>query len=135
VNTDEVFIKTISQRGWQREKINPIEFMEKYGAKASNITYDPTLRKGDYSIVRTHSTDSTLALTTMQIGEILNLLIRRESYHKPNPPDMSRLRDIHYVVGPIKKATVWGHVKLKIGVYPGQRERFRMPVKVQYIYS
>lgn len=128
---------------WKRERGNPIAFFQRWypDFTADNVTFDPNLRKGDYSINRRQSTDGTLALTLMQIEEILLLLTRRESFYRRNPPDMERLRDIRYIIGPMRIATVFGKVVLgcsngdETKRWPGQREGFRMPVKVEYLYD
>lgn len=116
---------------WWRTKFNPIAELQRYVPQFSagaHVTYDPNLRKGDFSMNRRQSTDGTLALTLMQVEEMLLELKERTKFHTANPPDLSRLKDIRYTIGPMKIATVFNPAKFR------QREGFRLPVKVELVY-
>ncbi len=125
-----------------KQKFNPLELIEKMtGVNSSQIphvAYDPTLRRADcdYRIIRQQSNDGTLIFTHDLLLKTLAPVVEKTSYFKGNPPEEGRtLKDIKYTVGPLWLSTVFGTVDLPAGHYPGQRERTRMPVKVEYIYA
>ena len=118
----------------QRERWDPVRYCRENGVEPTNITYDPKLRKGDYSIIRQQSHDGTHIFFHDMMRTIVNLLLKRESYYAKNPPHEG-LRDIRYTVGPIRCAIVYGRVTVGCGEISGQRERYRMPVKVEYVYQ
>jgi len=138
-----------------RERLNPIDLLLAWPAiwgpfcvdRTKHITYDPHLRRGDYYIIRQETTDGTWYFRTETIKEILRLLVGRSSYLKTNEPDWSTIKDIRYTIGPLTVVTIYGRVDLPVrsrSYYgpmepptlniAGQRQRFRLPVKVEYIY-
>lgn len=124
---------------FERYLEDPMELMRgRFGFDPYNITYDPSLWKGDYSIVRQQTHDGTFSFIFEMQAKIFGLLLLRRSFHVANPPDLKRLRDIRYTIGKLRTAVVYGLVKLPCSdtiLYPGQRERYRLPVKVEYIYD
>lgn len=118
---------------WQRERIDPVQYMRQKGWPCDHITYDPTLRKGDYSIVRGSTHDGTLLFTLELIEEPLVLLATRHTFHKPREAEFTAAKEVRYVVGPMRLATVFGMVKLpcsETNRYPGERQRMRIPVRM-----
>lgn len=135
---DDMFTKdvgTVNGTRWQRFKVDPIELLADWKWPADNIIYDPKLKKGDFSIIRTHSHDGTRTFYKQQLAEIMLLLVNRRSCRAKDQPDMTRLRNVIYTIGPMKVSAVYGHVKVNAGTVWGLRERFRMPVKCEYIYG
>lgn len=125
---------------FRREKRNPIDLIRKFWPEAStdHITYDPDMKKGDYSIIRQSGGDGTLLFTLAMLQSGLVSIVNQQSYWKPTEPkDWSKVKGIRYVVGPMRHATVFGMIYLKCSEtqkYPGKRERIRMPVKCEYVY-
>lgn len=115
---------------WERHRINPIEWMKKRGWQTDHITYDPKMRKGDYSIIRGSTHDGTLLFTNELLQEALVHLAAKASFHKPREAEFKAAKDVRYVVGPLRLATVFGTVDIPAGRYPGQRERVRIPVRM-----
>lgn len=113
---------------------NPIELIKDYWPEAdiSHIEYDPSMKKGDYQIVRQSGGDGTLLFTIQMLQKALLPLVNMSSFFKPNAPkSWDNVKSIKYKIGPIKHATVFGMVYLrcsKTNKYPGQRERVRIPV-------
>ena len=65
---------------------------------------------------------------------LLPLLTRETHYKVTAPEDWDSVKDIHYTVGRIRHATVFGQVELGCGRCFGQRERVRLPVSCKYIF-
>lgn len=120
-----------------RERHNPIDMIKYFWptADVSHITYDPSLRKGDFDIIRQSSHDGTLIFSDEIIQNTVITLANMQAYHASRPPDWDMLDHIKYVVGDLKIAIVYGTVDLPAGRYPGQKERTRIPVKCEYIYK
>lgn len=117
----------------ERFRINPIEWMKKWGMATNHIAYDPKLRKGDYSIIRTSTHDGTLLFSYELIQEAFLPLATKASYHKPREKEFMTAKDVRYTVGPLRVAIVYGMVKLPCSTtqkYAGQRERVRIPVRM-----
>ena len=117
-------------KAFERHRINPIDWMRARGWPVDHITYDPKMRKGDYSIIRGSTHDGTLLFTQELIEEALVHLAAKASFHKPREAEFNAAKDVRYVVGPMRMATVFGRVNLPAGRYPGQRERVRIPVRM-----
>jgi hypothetical protein len=121
---------------WTRERINPVEELKRRGWPTDHITYDPNMRKGDYSINRQQTHDGTMLFTMQMIEEPLALLAFRQTFHKPREKEfLDNEEGVRYVVGPMRLATVFGTVKLpcsETSKYPGQRERLRLPVRMYF---
>lgn len=115
---------------FERHRINPIEWMRNRGWPVDHITYDPKMRRGDYSINRQSAHDGTLLFTEELIHKALVHLAMKASYHKPREAEFTAAKSVQYVVGPLRLATVFGAVDLPAGRYPGQRERVRVPVRM-----
>ncbi|EOU9618858.1 hypothetical protein ACOJM8_000955 [Klebsiella aerogenes] len=124
---------------FKREKLNPITVIENHlGIKCEHITHDPSMRPSDahYQIVRQCSHDGTSAFTWELLTETVINLARMKSFSKKFPPDESKkLVGIKYTVGMIWLSTVYGRVELPAGECPGQRERTRISVTCEYLYS
>lgn len=127
---------------FHKQSLNPLEIIKRITGVESemipHVVYDPQLRKGDcqYCIIRQCSHDGTDLFTRDLILQTLNPVVMKTSFYKSNPPDPKKeLIDVKYTVGPLWLATVYGKVNLPAGAYPGQKERTRMPVKVEYIYA
>lgn len=122
-----------------KQKINPLELIKTITENTvPHITYDPTLRGSncDYKIIRSQTSDGTLIFTQDLLLKTLIPVVNKNSYSKLLPPAPDRVVvDVKYTVGPLWLSTVFGTVDLPVGHYPGQRERTRMPVKVEYIYA
>lgn len=106
------------------------------GVETNHITYDPNMKKGDYSIVRECGHDGTLIFTSEMFQKGLNGIVNQQSYYKPTEPDWNKVIGINYVIGPMRHVIVFGMLKLGISktrLYPGQRERIRIPVKCTYV--
>jgi hypothetical protein len=126
---------------FQRVTHNPIELMQKLwpDLKQDHIIYDENMKNADrdYWVIRQTGHDGTLYFTYEMFMKAFIELLQKQAYTKSNPPDFKNLKDIRYTVGPMKHVTVFGDVYLKASSehkYPGQRERVRMAVKVDYIY-
>lgn len=115
-----------------KQKINPIEFLQKEGCDVSHITFDPNLKKGDYNIIRQCSHDGTLLFTHILLTNTLKNLVNKSSYCKK---DNNNYIDIKYKVGWLKLVTVFAKVQLPCGEQFGEKQRTRLPVKCEYIYE
>lgn len=115
---------------WERHRINPVEWMRKRGWPVDHLTYDPKLRKGDYSIIRGSSHDGTLLFTEELIERALVHLAMKASFHKPRQAEFEAAKEVQYTIGPLRLVTVFGTVDIPAGRYPGQRERVRIPVRM-----
>ena len=105
---------------------NPIDMIKQLwpDSDTSHIEFDPSIEP-EYSIIRQCGGDGTLLFTLDALGDIFSLLVNKTSFYKPNPVQAKG-----YKVGWLKHAKVYGKIELKCGgKYPGQRERFRLPVK------
>ena len=127
---------------FSRERHSPIELIKYYWSEAdvSHITYDPKMTEGDYDIIKSSGHDGTRVFTDRMLQEALLGILNMVSFFKPKPPkDWEKVKGIKYTVGPMRHATVFGMIKLKCSEggqkYPGQRERVRMPVKCEFVYS
>jgi hypothetical protein len=112
--------------GWQRDRIDPVAWLQKHGVDTSHITYDPKMRRGEYSIIRGSAHDGTYCFTLELIGKTLVHVADKSSYCKSKGWQPNQ----RYVVGPLRLATVFGTVNLPCGRFPGERQRTRMPVRV-----
>ena len=124
-------------KGWHRERINPIDYLKKLGWPTEHVTYDPKMRKGDYSIIRQTTHDGTLLFTLELLERTLHPLASRTSCHKSQESE-ARPENMRYVVGPLRIATVYGTVKLPCSDtmrYPGERQRTRIPVRASVTVS
>lgn len=125
---------------WRREKINPIEFIKEYWPELdiSHIEYDPNFKRTDrkYWIVRGQSHDGTQMFTFQLLREVVMPLMTQQSFFKPEISiDPDRIIGMKYKVGPILLTTAYGTVDLPCGRYPGQRERARIAVCSECVYS
>jgi hypothetical protein len=96
------------------------------------------MRKSDaqYQIIRQSSHDGTFAFTYELLSDTVLNLVSMDSFAKNYPPDeFKKVVAINYTIGPLWLSTVYGRVKLRVGEYPGQRERTRMSVACTYIYA
>lgn len=117
---------------------DPLELIKQFWpeAETDHITYDPNMKKGDWDIIRWYGHDGTLMFTREMLQEGLINIVNQLSYYKPTEPDWNKVIGINYVIGPMRHATVFGMVKLrcsKTRLYPGVKERIRIPVKCEYI--
>ena len=124
------------EKNYKREKINPIDFMKKYGINKdiSHIKFNPNLKnsESDFFRVKGSKHDGTMFFTFENIGNLLGVLILQESFSKKNPPDSNKdLISINYEIGYIKIATIFG----QFNGFFGQRERCRINVKCEYVYG
>ena len=117
-----------------RDIINPMELITKWWPKAdiSHITYNPNMKSKDREFWRQDSAghDGTLIFTIEMLYRLLIPLIQCSVYYKRTKPE--HIYNIHYTIGTIRHATVFGMVNLKCGRYPGQTERVRIPVTCEY---
>lgn len=124
---------------FKREKHNPLELIKNFwpDADSSHIKYDPSLKKGDFNIIRQSGGDGTLAFTLVMLQEGLLNIVNKSVFCTSKEPDWSKVKDVIYTLGDMKHVTVFGMIFLKCSKthkYPGQRERTRMPVKCEFIY-
>lgn len=128
-------------RNFRKEKHNPVELIEQLwpGASTAHITYDPDMKKGQYDIVRQSGGDGTLLFTLEMFKKGLRDIVQGLSFYKPSEPkDWSEIKEIKYIIGPMRHVIVFGMIELacsKDKKYPGLRERIRMPVRCEYVYK
>jgi len=125
---------------FQKKTHNPLDLIKQFwpDANTSHITYDGSLRKGDFSVIRESTHDGTLFFTLEVLQKALLGLVNGTSYCTSHDIDWDRLVKVQYRVGSIRHAVVFGDVKLRCSdaqLYSGQRERIRMPVTCEYIYK
>lgn len=120
---------------FSRSHHNPLDLIKNYwpDADISHIEYEPSLKKGQYSIIRQCGGDGTLLFTIEMFQKALIPLLNKQSFFTKLNPDWNLIKDIRYKIGPIKHATVRAMVQLNCGKYPGQRERIRIPVICEII--
>ena len=123
---------------FKKEKHNPIDLIKQFwpDAKTDHITYDPSMKKGEYNIVRQWGGDGTLLFTLEMLQKGLVDIANGHSFFKKTEPDWSKVKGIKYTVGDMRHVTVFGMLKLKCSKdreCPGQRERIRMPVRCEYV--
>jgi len=125
---------------FKRERHNPMELIDSFWPEAnvSHITYDPTLKKGDFNVIRQSGGDGTMLFTIEMLQKALIGIVTMQSFCvSTEPKDWSKVKSIRYTIGKMRHATVFGMILLKCSKthkYPGQKERIRMPVKVEYVY-
>ena len=128
-------------RNFRKERHNPIELINNFwpNATTEHITFDPSLKKGDYSINKESGGDGTMMFTIEMLQDCLINIVNMESVCLSTVPEnWDDVIGMRYTVGLMKHATVFGMIKLKCSKtnkYPGQLERVRMPVKCEYIYK
>ena len=69
---------------------------------------------------------------------LLPLLNKTTFFNGNEPEDWAKVKDIKYTIGKMRHATVFGMIYLKCSKnlkYAGQKERVRIPVKCEYVYS
>lgn len=128
---------------FRREIHNPKDLIAKLwpDADSSHITYDENFNNidRDYWVRREAGHDGTSFFTIEMFERAFIELMNKHAFAAKRPPDPSKqLVDIKYTVGPMKHATVFGQIKLKCSEtnkYPGQKERVKMAVKVEYVYQ
>lgn len=126
-----------------KEIHNPKELIARLwpDADSSHITYDENFNntERDYYVRRQTGHDGTLMFTYEMFGKAFIELMNKQAFAAKRPPDQTKqLVDIKYTVGPMKHAIVFGNIKLKCSetnLYPGQKERVKMAVKVEYVYK
>ena len=94
------------------------------------ITVDKSLNRrneGEYQIVRGHTHDGTLIFTKQLIGEVIENLIHKSSYHIPNIREV-----VGYTVSDISLASVFGRYNINGTIMHGERQRARITVKCKY---
>ena len=129
------------KRNFMKQRHNPIDLIKEFwpGASVDHITYDPDMKNGEYDIIRQSGGDGTVMFTMEMLQKGLIGIANANSYYRlTEPEDWSKVKQIKYTVGPMRHVTVFGMIYLacsKDRKYPGQRERIRMPVKCEYIYS
>jgi hypothetical protein len=121
-------------RGFSRHKLNPVEQLQRLGWDHEHVTFDPTLKRGAYYILRESKHDGTVIFSEELLAKALMLITSQDSYWKGDEPYWPTLKGIRYRVGWMKVAIVYGMVDLPIGRYPGQRESIRMWVVPEYVY-
>lgn len=128
---------------FRRELHNPKELIAKLwpDADSSHITYDENFNNADrdYWVRRQTGHDGTSIFTIQMFEKAFIELMNKQAAPTHRLPDPAKnLVDIKYVIGPMKHATVFGQVKLgcsETNLYPGQKERVKMAVKVEYVYQ
>jgi hypothetical protein len=121
---------------FHRQRIDPVALLKRWGWPHEHITYDPKLLDSEYEIVRGSRHDGTFLFTDELVKRTLLELAQGTSYFRGREEESLKAGEIHYIVGPLKLATVYGKVKLPCSedrLYPGQRERTRIAVKTVLI--
>jgi len=67
---------------WRRERIDPIAYLSQLGITVDHITYDPKMRKGDFSVIRQSAHDGTYTFTYELIAKTLQGVVNKLSYYK-----------------------------------------------------
>ena len=117
-----------------RDRMDLNAAMRLIGAKWAgepHIKFDPNLIP-QYRIRRASSHDGTMIFSIELMQKALTPLFDLSSYYKPmgEPPEgMSQ----KYTIGRIKRFSVYGRVKLPVGMYPGERECVVIPVSCEYV--
>lgn len=123
-------------------KTNPKEWLKARIKEMNNIDKDfdiPWIKvdsniKPEYNIIRKCSHDGTLMFTANVIAKALKPLFNMTScYIKTKPNDVSKIKEIRYIVGDLELKSEFGMVDLPIGRYPGQTDTVTIPVKCEYI--
>lgn len=118
--------------GFSKYKINPVEYLKKhFDLELPHITFDPSLTRFNcqYQIIRQQSTDGTTSLTHKMVCEILHLIANEESVYKPLQPEQGKTpTGIKYIVGNLQIVAAYGIVQLRAGKYPGESQRYRLPI-------
>jgi hypothetical protein len=128
---------------FRKEKVNPIELIKTWWPDADirHIQYDPNMKAGDrdYWRIEHSAGDGTLLFTIEMLQKALLPLLNKTTYYNQTPKeDLERAIDIKYKIGPIWHSTVFGMIYLRCSTerkYRGQKERVRIPVKCEYVYS
>ena len=125
---------------FRRDTINPLAIIEATWPEAdvSHITFDPSLREGDFQVIREMQSDGTLIFTHQLLQKALTGVVNGRSYKTTDNVDWDNLLQIKYTVGEMRVATVYGRVHLncsKTNKYSGQKERVKMWVKCEYVYK
>ena len=93
----------------------------------------------DYWRIEQSGGDGTLIFTIKILQKALLPLLNKTTYYNQTPKaDLDRAVDIKYKIGDMWHSTVSGMIYLKCSKghkYPGQKERVRIPVKCEYVYS
>jgi hypothetical protein len=80
-----------------------------------------------------------MTFTIEMLQKALYPIACKQSYFKQKEPDdWSKVKDIKYKIGPMRHVVCFGMIFLKCNKehkYPGQRERVRMPVCCDIIYT
>ena len=125
--------------GFCRKYLNPIDLMKSHWPDAclAHITYDPELlgKDADYSVNRQGGGDGTLMFTIEVMQKtLLPIVIMKTFCTQDDPVDWDKVKRITYTIGRLMHFTAWGRIELNCGMFPGQRDRFRLPViaKIEY---
>jgi hypothetical protein len=106
--------------------------------KLGHIKYDESLDDNfDYQIIRTRSHDGTMLFTMQTIGEVLEPLVKKESYCKKDLTEdqLKDVIDIEYTVGNIKIESTHGKVNVPAGEISGITETVSIPVRCKYTFK
>ena len=128
---------------FRKELLDPMELIKQWwpDADVSHITYAPDMKgsERDYWRIEESGGDGTLLFTIEMLQKaLLPLLNKTTCFKGSEPEDWAKVKDIKYTIGKIRHATVFGMIYLKCSKshkYPGLRERVRIPVKCEYVYS
>jgi len=126
-----------------RQFHNPVELIKQWWPEAdiSHIEYDPLMKPcdRDYWRIEQSGGDGTLAFTLEMLQKALLPLVNKTTYYNQTPKeDLARVVDIKYKIGKMRHAKVYGMIFLRCSStnkYPGLKERVRIPVKCEYVYS
>ena len=102
-----------------------------------HITTDASvgMRNSDFYRCKGSTHDGTLLFTWEIMSRLLAPLVYRESFPVSRPPDWPRLKEIKYTIGLCRQAVVSGRFDINGTMMWGQRERMRLPVRVEYVYG
>jgi len=124
---------------FSKEYHDPIQLINRYWPEADtgHIEYcaDMKVSDGQYCRIEQCGHDGTMTFTVEMLQKCLLPLLNQSTYYARSvPSDWGKVIGIKYKIGKIRHAIVFGMVDLRIGRYPGQEERVRLPVISEYVY-
>lgn len=100
------------------------------GGGCRHLRFDASV-KHQYFLRSQGDHDGNVVFSRVILLRSLGLLLDRKTCFRVDeiPPE----HEVNYVVGPIRRIIVFGTVRVLCGRIQGQRERFVIPVKCEYV--
>ena len=119
-------------RNWIREKVDLTQYIPH-----KHIVFNPEINMNnkDYFRYASGRNDGTFIHSEELIHLCLESLITKTSYPLSKPPIQGCDVDIVYEVGMAHHCMVFGDLNINGNVISGQKESFKIPVKVRYYYG